>query len=151
MWEMNFPMYPFGELFEYPELLTYFFAGVVFYIYRDKIPLNPRYALISILAFIASFWGGMNLVLPICGSFLLIFAGLKYVPGKLSDTYGVDISYGIYLYSFPIQQSLLHFFPDTFVREPYYLFLGSFPISCAFGYLSWQLIESRALKLKRLM
>ena len=55
-----------------------------------------------------------------------------------------DSSYGIYIYSFPIQQVLVHYFaPKAMI-----LMVCSVPLSMLFGYLSWHLVEKRALKFK---
>lgn len=57
-----------------------------------------------------------------------------------------DTSYGIYIYSFPIQQALMYFFKlDTVM-----LFIFSLPLSILLGYISWHLIEKKALGYKDL-
>ena len=55
-----------------------------------------------------------------------------------------DISYGIYIYGFLVQQTLMHFFVFDYIT----LFCTTVPITMALGYASWHLIEKRALKLK---
>ena len=52
-----------------------------------------------------------------------------------------DMSYGIYIYSFPIQQTLVYLFNC----KVYTLMLSSILISSMFGYFSWNLIEKRAI------
>lgn len=56
-----------------------------------------------------------------------------------------DISYGIYLYGFPVQQTLVHYFKMNHVE----LMIYGFIISGMFAYASWHLVEKKALKLKR--
>ncbi|REC49993.1 acyltransferase family protein [Chryseobacterium pennipullorum] len=58
-----------------------------------------------------------------------------------------DTSYGIYIYSFPIQQTLVYFF--KFDTVPLMIF--SLILSLLLGYLSWHLVEKRALKYKDLV
>jgi peptidoglycan/LPS O-acetylase OafA/YrhL len=57
-----------------------------------------------------------------------------------------DYSYGIYLYAWPVQQSLILFF------EPYMnvwnLFSSATLISIFFGFLSWNLMEKPSIRLK---
>lgn len=57
-----------------------------------------------------------------------------------------DLSYGIYIYSFPVQQTLMYFFKfDT-----YNLMFWSVLFSGVFGYLSWHLVEKKALAYKNI-
>lgn len=56
-----------------------------------------------------------------------------------------DFSYGIYLYGFPVQQTLLRFFTLT----PLQLLAAAAPITFAIAAISWFLIEKRALGWKR--
>ncbi|MGC4021484.1 MAG: acyltransferase [Cyclobacteriaceae bacterium] len=55
-----------------------------------------------------------------------------------------DISYGVYIYAFPIQQTLVHFFK----LDAQELMLIALPVSFLLGYLSWHFVEKRALQLK---
>ncbi len=56
-----------------------------------------------------------------------------------------DYSYGIYLFAFPVQQTVVHYLPDV---GPIQLALlaGAATFACAF--LSWHLVEKHALALK---
>lgn len=56
-----------------------------------------------------------------------------------------DYSYGIYLFAFPVQQTVVYFLPDI---EPIQLALlaGAATFACAF--LSWHVVEKHALALK---
>ena len=55
-----------------------------------------------------------------------------------------DISYGVYIYGFIVQQTLLYFFGFGV----YLLMFLSLSITAVFAYFSWHLIEKKALKLK---
>jgi len=78
--------------------------------------------------------------------FLVIYVGKQtsklatWVHDKLGDP-----SYGIYLYAFPLQQLLIYWYrPSTLM-----LFISSTLGAFVFGYLSWILIEKKALALKQ--
>jgi peptidoglycan/LPS O-acetylase OafA/YrhL len=77
---------------------------------------------------------------------LILLIGLK--PLKYISSFGKmgDPSYGIYIYGFPIQQTLMYFFNLNLIA----LLILSVLISIFFGYLSWHFIESKALCYKNL-
>lgn len=56
-----------------------------------------------------------------------------------------DYSYGVYIYAFPIQQTIAHFWPKIAIG-PY--LLASTAATLVLAALSWHLVESRALRLK---
>jgi len=56
-----------------------------------------------------------------------------------------DYSYGLYVYSFPLQQTLMQRFPGL---EPGSLFALSLPLGIAVAALSWHALERPALALK---
>jgi peptidoglycan/LPS O-acetylase OafA/YrhL len=68
------------------------------------------------------------------------------MPKKLPFIFDGDYSYGMYLYAFPIQQTLTHLMPDH--RHWWLNILIAVPTTFAFSYLSWHLIEKHAMKLK---
>ena len=85
---------------------------------------------------------GKHIVFPM----VVILMG--FIPLPFLSAFGKwgDMSYGIYIYSFPIQQTLMYFFK----MNTYTLMFTSVFLSISFGYLSWHLIEKRALKYKRI-
>ncbi len=56
-----------------------------------------------------------------------------------------DYSYGVYVYSFPIQQSLIQCVPGI---DPMPLFGLALPLTLVFAALSWHGLEAPALRLK---
>jgi len=59
-----------------------------------------------------------------------------------------DYSYGLYIYAFPIQQTLIERGGAHLHEKPMWLFLFAFPISLAFAIASWHFVERPALRLK---
>lgn len=127
---------------------TFFIAGSLLAALKFE---NLKYKLIllfitALILIIALYFKSYD---PLKHIFLPIFILLSgFVPVnfiKDSDKFG-DPSYGIYIYSFPVQQCLVYFFNlHTFT-----LIIGSVCISVALGYLSWHLIEKKALQYKKL-
>lgn len=73
---------------------------------------------------------------------------LAYVPkGKIRSFNKVgDYSYGIYIYAFPVQQSIAAaIFPGISVAN---MVLGSFAVTFVLAFLSWHFIEKKFLKMK---
>ena len=62
------------------------------------------------------------------------------IPGTIAQA-----SYGVYIYGFPIQQTLVYWG----VRDPWLLSLAAVPVALAFGMLSWYLVESPAMRLRK--
>ena len=63
----------------------------------------------------------------------------------LSKWHSRDYSYGIYIYAFPVQQTLVSFWPQMTLSA--YL-LSTMAITVALAAASWHLVEKPALKLK---
>jgi peptidoglycan/LPS O-acetylase OafA/YrhL len=62
------------------------------------------------------------------------------LPRKLGD-----VSYGLYIYSYPIQQAVVHLLPGS---SPWLVFLISFFATLLTAWASWHLIEKPALSFK---
>jgi len=78
--------------------------------------------------------------------FTLVILLIGFMPIPLLSNFRKigDMSYGIYIYSFPIQQTLMYYFEFN----TYQLMASSLVGSIFCGYFSWHLIEKRALKYK---
>ncbi|HHV10259.1 MAG TPA: acyltransferase [Clostridiales bacterium] len=129
-------------------LFTYFTAGMLFYIFKDHIPLSKSFAAISILVLIlASFFSGLNISLFIIfGTYLIFFIALS--PDiKLPQISKVgDFSYGLYIYAFPVQQFVVWIYGNKI--SPINNFMLSTIIALFFSAFSWHIIEKNFLKLK---
>jgi peptidoglycan/LPS O-acetylase OafA/YrhL len=127
-------------------ILSFVFGCAAFH-WNERIVMSNGRALV--VAFVASVAIAYPLfIIPglLCLTYLVVFVGTRklYLPSFLRNG---DYSYGIYLFGFPIQQTLVHFLPLEYRHEGIVLLLG-LPLTFAFAKCSWYLVEKPALKLK---
>lgn len=127
---------------------SFFLAGallamVKFETFRLRKTLMLTSALLIIVSLAAGlFYAASVFFWPI----LVIAAGASSAPfiNKISKKFG-DPSYGIYIYAYPVQQTLVYFFhPEKFT-----LMISAAAIASLLGYLSWHLVEKPALGYKK--
>jgi peptidoglycan/LPS O-acetylase OafA/YrhL len=124
-----------------------FFSGATFYILKERVRLSWLVFWVFALMLAVStvnqnlFFVIYNLVL----AYTLLF--LAYIPGGVVRAYNRlgDYSYGLYIYAFPVQQSVAALFPGI---SPWRMILISAPITLTLAALSWHLVEKKALGLK---
>ena len=127
-------------------LLPLYLSGVVFYLYRERIPLSTALAAASALALsIACFFqAGLAVAFPIAGAYLLFyFAFSPAIRLHRAGEFG-DFSYGTYLYAFPIEQLLMRHFGGTVA--PLVLFAAATPLVLLAACASWYGIERPFLR-----
>ncbi|WP_343658550.1 acyltransferase [Chryseobacterium sp.] len=129
--------------------LMCFFAGGMVLTYlnvpkkAENILIILSFIVIMVSIYLNIFKYTCYMTLPVL-VILLGKSSTRYL-NKVGEVIG-DTSYGIYIYSFPIQQTLMYFFKlDTAL-----LFMLSLPLSILLGYVSWHLIEKKALGYKDL-
>ncbi|MCI8483794.1 MAG: acyltransferase [Lachnospiraceae bacterium] len=117
-----------------------FYAGILYYVYRDKIKLRWEIAVISLAGMILCTWLGILdetifLFLP----YLLLYIGYgtKYKFSNFAK-HG-EASYGIYLCGWPIQQIVCRQFGGS--MNPILNFLLALPFAVLCGYLLNKLVE----------
>ncbi|WP_108992944.1 acyltransferase family protein [Paenibacillus agaridevorans] len=127
---------------------SYFIGGMLVYLFRDSLVINVNNAILSLVILISTtLLGYLEAGVAVAGTYLIIFIGYqqKIVFPNFSK-YG-DISYGLYIYAFPIQQAVIAIF--GYSMTPINNFLISLPFVGLMSFLSWHLIEKKALKLKK--
>lgn len=132
-----------------PILGYYFLMGMVFSLINPYL-LKFKYLVfglaLGLFLFGFFFLGDQSLLIHLSLPFWIICFGQMYFPALDYSRYTGDISYGTYIYAFPIQQILVNNFG---VHDPVLLITLSLPIVCFFGWLSWQLVERQFLRRKK--
>lgn len=135
-----------GGLYNLGRFGLCFMIGVVAHRLRERIRLSIPVALAALASAIAL------RSTPVSGvAFMLLVAYLVFCVGALS--FGPvgrwlsrnDLSYGAYLYGWPIQQTLVTVLPSLTVAG---LIATAAPLAMLAGFLSWRLIERPALSFK---
>ncbi len=76
-------------------------------------------------------------------AYFTVWLGMKQPP---KIPFG-DLSYGVFLFHFPLEQTIMHLLPS--VRQWWLLSLLTIPIVLLFAWLSWTLVEGPILRNKR--
>jgi peptidoglycan/LPS O-acetylase OafA/YrhL len=124
-----------------------FYAGSAYYVLKDYVRLSWRIfvPLVIALGFSTLSKEVFFVVYGLGIAYVVLF--LAYVPGGLLRAYNRvgDYSYGLYIYAFPVQQSVAALLPGVSVIE---LLSISLAIGLSAAALSWHLLEQHALKFK---
>jgi peptidoglycan/LPS O-acetylase OafA/YrhL len=124
-----------------------FLAGAVVHLYKDELP-DSTVLLAALLAFLvvgcAVSADGGNLAGPLL-AYPCIWAG-AHLPFERVGAKN-DLSYGIYIYAYPISQLLALWGVNRWGAVPYVVLIIA--ATFVFAGVSWTLIEKQALKMKR--
>ena len=128
-------------------LFLMFFSGATYYCWRESIRLTSRWfiLLLSIVALSLFFGKFFNFAYLITAPYLTLY--LAYMPNGIVRRFNEfgDYSYGIYIYAFPVQQSIAAIFLGCSVL---FMFTTSLLMTLFLAILSWHLVEKRCLRLK---
>jgi peptidoglycan/LPS O-acetylase OafA/YrhL len=138
-----------------PHLGFFFFAGVLAYLYRDRIRPDGRLCLLCLLA-IAATWrttwpgGGRGgyVVFTLCLPYVLLYLSFARWPLLSPALQRInclgDFSYGVYLFGYPVQQLLMGLYGPRLSAAGHILLacLASLVLAA----LSWHLIERPILR-----
>ncbi len=123
----------------------YFTAGMTAYSYRDSIKLDRQGAMVSLSLMLFAWCAKEYFVsTAIFGTYLILYLGYctKHVKFPMDK-----LSFGIYLYGFPIQQMFTHLFGGS--MDPYLNMILSIPIVLLLAYVSNRFVESPIAKLEK--
>lgn len=135
-----------GYYSESVRLFANFAVGACFYLFRQEIPFTKSLAIASAAALavmmflerfeIASF--------AVFGGYLIFWFSFAVKSETISRINGDDdVSYGVYLYGWPISGALLYFLG---VNSPAMMIALSLPLAYIAGYVSWVLVERPFLR-----
>lgn len=127
-----------------------FLLGSVAYTCRGYVLMQPKIAVILLSVLVVSCVLVSNSIMHRAIFFatfaycIFLLAYLPWIKGHLLTRYG-DFSYGIYIYAFPVQQTLMYYFH---FHHPVLLFASALPITLLLSIASWHWVEKPALSLK---
>lgn len=130
-------------------LLQTFLIGAGFFHHRARIVLHGPAAALAAIAYAGMVFvpGLLFSVAPICGGYALLWLVFAGRPGLIGSIgLQTDISYGLYLYGWPVQNALVCLMPGL---QPWTLAFATLPIAAAAAYLSWIAVERPAMRHSR--
>lgn len=128
-------------------LSGFFIAGMILYKLRHTRLLDRRLALPALAGLAASVPLHLFIPLfPLFGAWLVLWLAREpRLPVIPAARFG-DLSYGLYIYGWPVQQTLLYLSGGRL--SWWQLFLSALTVTAAIAWLSWHFVEQPALRLK---
>ncbi|MFT0534330.1 acyltransferase family protein [Castellaniella hirudinis] len=128
---------------EITTLAPCFAAGSVFALFKDKIKIH--------LKGVAGAWALYFLFRESTYSYYFLYLAVFYAilffssqKALVRPKPSIDVSYGMYLWGWPVQQIMAQYFPEWGIG---FNQIASIAISALLGYASWLFIEKRAIKI----
>lgn len=127
-----------------------FAAGVfIWYVLQRHRPTLLLAGVALAILVVATYTKTLLYVFPLPAAYILLYLGVSAPFDIRAPKWLGDISYGTYLYGWPIQQLVRAWLgPDATWQELFYI---STPLALLAGFLSWHLLEKRALAFKNVV
>jgi peptidoglycan/LPS O-acetylase OafA/YrhL len=125
-----------------------FACGALYYLYRDRIRYDWRLAVLAAFGLIALMFSSFlaQAAIAILGGYILFwFAFNVRSPNLAAIGRKVDISYGVYLYAWPVQKLLIWWHPGI---SPWLVLVVTMAIVSPLAFGSWYLVEKPFLNLR---
>jgi peptidoglycan/LPS O-acetylase OafA/YrhL len=122
-----------------------FFSGSAFYVFRKYVPYRTDLAALAIVLLCAFMFSHRmaEIAVALFGGYLLFwFAFLPNTSALNRINNSVDLSYGTYLYAWPIQKLLIRFMHDP---SPWFVILATAIGAGILAYISWMTVEKPSL------
>ena len=123
-------------------LAVSFVMGMLFYLFRERVYLSAIAALVGVVAAYFSEYWWVKVILTVYACFVFGFHPKLYVR-RFPQVF--DLSYGIYVLSYPVQQTFISF---KTLSSPVEVFLSTCAVVIPLAWISWTFVESPALRLK---
>jgi peptidoglycan/LPS O-acetylase OafA/YrhL len=135
-----------GDLDSFFRFMFVFTCGASFYLFEDKIKYTGTAALVSTAMLVMCMFNAKLAEPALCtfGAYCLFYLAFKTKHVNINNSY--DISYGVYLYAWPIAALTILYYPAI---TPVYLFCFTLVMSLIAGTISWFAIEKPASSLLR--
>jgi peptidoglycan/LPS O-acetylase OafA/YrhL len=130
--------------------LTAMFAfSALLYRHRARVVLHPGLAAVALAALVAAIGTPAERpLLVVAIPYLALFFAYRSWGGLRVLAQHADVSYGLYLLAFPVQQMIVHLWGGSSLPAPAVVALIAFPITYLLALASWHGVEKRALRLK---
>jgi len=129
-----------------PRLLAMFLIGACFYLYRDRLRFRWIYAALA-LAVLAVGLHVPRVADPgvaLAGGYLIFFVSNRAADTPLARINNRnDVSYGLYLYGWPVQKLVYFYWPDF---SPWQAGVLTFALAYGLGWASWLCVERPAMR-----
>jgi peptidoglycan/LPS O-acetylase OafA/YrhL len=123
-------------------LMGFFAAGMCAYRLRQAGLFAPRWAWLALSGLVVSVPAHVFVpAFPVFGSYLILYVALdRRLPVVPAARFG-DLSYGLYIYGWPIEQCVVYAFDGA---APWWAVFGiAAPVTAAVAFVSWHLVEKR--------
>jgi peptidoglycan/LPS O-acetylase OafA/YrhL len=131
-----------------PNQPFFFLIGSLYYLNQDKIKYDLRLVVLAVIVWVLTLVNADLLMLSsfLCLPYIVLGIAFMRIPYINKIGKKADISYGLYIYHYPVQQTIVHFFQ----LSPLTLLIATLTVTVPLAWMSWKLIESKALSLKNI-
>ncbi len=124
-----------------------FFAGMLYYVYRDKIPMNPWIAIGCLVGMVLSaVLNILSVTIFFLFPYFFMYIGFGTKVKFSNFAKHGEVSYGMYLTAWPVQQILSQLLSGTDGRmNPYVNFVITVPVAIILGWVICKCVEAPVL------
>jgi peptidoglycan/LPS O-acetylase OafA/YrhL len=137
---------PLGDLGEWAWFVGLFAAGMAIYLWPERRRLiDWRLAALAALGLVVSVYLRQFIAFfPLFGGYLTLYFALHHSPALGQLRRLGDLSYGVYIYGWPVEQAVAQ--ASGGQASWWEVFLASLAISLLLAWISWHAIERRAIR-----